>query len=207
MAITNYGLLKAAIADWVNRDDLTNVIQTFIDLAHARLNRTVRVADMIQRTETQLDSRFTQVPADFLQMRAIQLRATPTKALTFLTAEQIIQERMTVVGDTAGEPHYYSILGDTIEVLPAPDAVYELEISYYQKIPVMTADSDTNWLLLKAPDAYLYGALIESAPYLVEDQRGLVWLELYSRCVEELRLEDEKSRHSGSTPIARHRSF
>jgi hypothetical protein len=206
MAITNYGQLKTAVADWLNRDDMASVIPTFIDLAHARVNRVLRVADMVQRTETQLDSRFTQVPADFLQMRAIQLRVTPTKALEFLTAEQIIQERSRL-SDTAREPMFYSILGDTIEVMPTPDATYELEISYYQDIPSMSADSDTNWLLTKAPGAYLYGALIESAPYLAEDQRGLVWHELYNKCIEELTLEDEKSRFSGSTPIARHRSL
>ena len=122
------------------------------------------------------------------------------------TAEQIIQERSRL-SDTAREPMFYSILGDTIEVMPTPDATYELEISYYQDIPAMSADSDTNWLLTKAPSAYLYGALIESAPYLAEDQRGLVWHELYTKCIEELMLEDEKSRFSGSTPIARHRSL
>ena len=33
----------------------------------------------------------------------------------------------------------------------------------------------SNWLLACAPDAYLYGALLESAPYIKDDERIAVW--------------------------------
>ena len=205
MAITNYGELKTAVADWLDRDDLTSVIPTFIDLAHAKLNRRLRVREMIQRSTAGITTQFSNLPPDFLELRNIQLNVTIPKSLEYVTIEQMDQERG--LGNTAREPVYYTLMGSTIEVFPTPDQSYTLELAYYKDIPTMSADSDTNWLLTKAPGAYLYGALLESAPYLAEDQRGLVWHELYNKCIEELTLEDEKSRFSGSTPIARHRSL
>jgi len=61
--------------------------------------------------------------------------------------------------------------------------------------------SDTNsdnWLLLEAPDVYLYGALLHSAPYLAEDQRVAVWAQLYSAAVMQLNEASESARYSGS---------
>jgi hypothetical protein len=37
------------------------------------------------------------------------------------------------------------------------------------------ANNDPNWLLTLAPDLYLYGALLESAPYIKEDGRIQTW--------------------------------
>ena len=42
MALSNYTGLKASIADFLNRDDLTAVIPDFITLAEAQINRDIR---------------------------------------------------------------------------------------------------------------------------------------------------------------------
>ena len=42
MALTTYSTLKAEIASYLNRDDLTTHLDTFIDLAESRLNRDLR---------------------------------------------------------------------------------------------------------------------------------------------------------------------
>ena len=45
---------------------------------------------------------------------------------------------------------------------------------YRQNLPSLNANA-SNWLLTLAPDAYLYGSLMESAPYIKEDNRIAVW--------------------------------
>jgi hypothetical protein len=57
---------------------------------------------------------------------------------------------------------------------PTPDAAYTIEMIYRQSIPPLAINS-TNWLLALAPDLYLYGALLESAPYIKEDGRIQTW--------------------------------
>lgn len=65
-------------------------------------------------------------------------------------------------------------MGSEIELAPTPDANYTIEMVYRQNIPAL-ASNTTNWLLTAAPDLYLYGTLLETAPYLKEDERIQTW--------------------------------
>ncbi len=46
---------------------------------------------------------------------------------------------------------------------------------YRKVVPALSDANTSNWLLACAPDAYLYGALLESAPYIKDDERIAVW--------------------------------
>jgi hypothetical protein len=176
-------------------------------MAHARLNRKLRVMDMIVRSTANLTTQYTALPGGFLEMRNIQLNVATPKPLEYLTPEQMDEERL-LGGNTAGEPVYYTILGGLIEVFPTPDATsYEIELAWYKELPVLSLDADTNWLLTKAADVYLYGSLIHSAPYLKDDQRAVVWLQLHDAALDELQLEDDKARYGPGTIKMRHRAF
>ena len=67
MALSTYDELKASIADFLNRDDLTSVIPDFIKLAETGMNREVRHWRMEKRATAQLDSQYTALPSDFLE--------------------------------------------------------------------------------------------------------------------------------------------
>ncbi len=67
MALTTYTELKASIADWLNRTDLTTTIPDFISLAEAQIERTLRTRQMIVRANASFDSEYGAVPADFLE--------------------------------------------------------------------------------------------------------------------------------------------
>ena len=205
MAITNYGTLKAAIADFLNRDDLTAVIPTFIDFAQDKINRDLRTRQMVARATANIDSQYNAFPPNFLQVRDIRLNTNPVQALEYVSSEQQNQERSR--NATSGRPRLFSVIGESFEVFPTPDTSYECEIAYYEKIPDMTADSDTNWLLTKSPELFVYGSLVHSAPYLKDEDKIVIWQTLYRDVFNSLTLEDEKSRFSGTTPRMRTRSF
>jgi hypothetical protein len=80
---------------------------------------------------------------------------------------------------------------------PTPDDAYDIELLYVAKIPDL-ATASVNWVLQDAPDVYLYGSLLHSAPYLVEDARIAVWAQMYSAAVAQLNQSSEKARMSGS---------
>ena len=44
MAIGTYAELKTAVANWLDRDDLTDRIPEFIALAEAKMNRNLRIS-------------------------------------------------------------------------------------------------------------------------------------------------------------------
>ena len=97
-----------------------------------------------------------------------------------------------------GRPRFYAHVGETFELYPTPDQTYNIELLYYQKIPALSGSQTSNWILDMAPDAYLYGALLQAAPYLGEDERVQVWNGLYTAAISELNAANEKTRYSGT---------
>ena len=207
MSVTNYGELKSTISDFLNRSDLTSVIPTFIDFAEAEFNRNLRVRQMVARAEAPIDSRFSALPADFVEAKDLVIvTGNPVTPLQFVTQQEMAQLRNTSI-TSAGKPLYFSVVGEQFEMCPTPDAVYSLEMSYFAQIDALSADSDTNWLLREYPDIYLYTSLMHSAPYLKDDERITVWAQLASKAKEELISRDTSASFNGSTPVIRVRSF
>lgn len=180
--ITDYTSLQAAITEYLARDQDTTLIAripTFIQLAEAKFNRLLFVRQMEQRSTTIIDTtsaepEFISLPSDFQSMRRVRLSSVSGKPhLDFKSGTQMDEYR-TSTGDSADQPQFFTIMGAEMELAPTPDANYTIEMVYRQNIPALASNS-TNWLLTFAPDLYLYGALLESAPYIKEDARIQVW--------------------------------
>jgi len=202
MALSNYTELKAAIADWLDRSDLTARIPDFIALAETRINRELRIRPMEYRAtmNTTAGQRYFALPGGYLQMRNFQLNTDPITPLEYITPEMLDRLYGSV---TTGKPKAYSLIGDEIQLAPIPDAIYEVEMAYYEKFtPLGDGTGGTvtsNWLTANAPDILLYGALIEAEPFIKNDERIQLWLTAYKEAVDKLQKADDRDRHSGST--------
>lgn len=198
--ITDYGSLKAHLADTLNRDDLTSVIPQFVEFAMADLNRKLRVRQQMVRAQGDVFSGNDKIrlPANFLAMRNIQVNTDPIRGLEYATPERMDELRQSYNGGANGEPVYYTVMGDNIFVVPTPDGTYQLEIGYYRDIPTLTTDSDTNFLITDHPDLITYGSLMHSAPYLQDDSRLQVWATLYSTALEATMEANKRALFSGS---------
>jgi len=205
MNLSTYSGLKAAIADYLNRDDMTSVIPGFIALAEAKFNRKLRTRQMIKRATATVDTQYFAYPADWLEAKEFILETSPITYLKFVTDLQANELRSKSIV-APGKPAYYTIIGSQIEVIGTPDTTYTGELTYYAKIPALSDTNTSNWLLAYAPDLYLYGALIESAPYLKDDERLAVWSQLYSDSKADIEIADQRASVS-STPVVRARSL
>ena len=193
MAITTYDELKASIANWLNRDDLTAVIPDFIALAEAQIARDVRHWRQEKRVSTTANERYENLPIDWLEM--IQIQLSEGGRLQAISAEGL--QKLREESSTAQKPKYYRLTSDQIELYPVPDTSYEISMQYYARIPALTSTDTANWVLTYYPDIYLYGSLLHTAPYLADDQRTTVWASLYKAAVDALNQDNEKSRVSG----------
>jgi hypothetical protein len=206
MALSNYTELKASVADWLNRTDLTSVIPDFIALAEAQIERTLRTRQMIVRATASIDTEYSAVPADFLETKSIKLNTNPVTSLTFETVDALDALKSTTY-ISAGKPQYFSIVGGQVRVLPVPDSTYTAELIYYAKLSKLSSTNATNWLLTQAPDVYLYGSLMQASPYLKDDSRIPVWAAIYTRGLEELQIADDRGATSGGAIMMRARTF
>ena len=197
MPITNYTELQSTIADFLNRDDLTAVIPTFITLAEAEFNRRLRHWRMENRASAEVDSQYSAIPADFLEPIRLHLETSNYRTLELMSQADMQSMRMRN-SDTSGEPAYYALTQGEIELYPTPDATYNLEMNYYARIPALSGSNATNWLLTYFPDAYLYGALAHSAPYLGEDARMATWAALLQNAIDGIIREGEQAKFGGT---------
>lgn len=197
MAITTYSELQTAVADFLNRDDLASAVPTFISLAEADLQRKVRHWRMEVRANASLDSQFSAVPADWVETIRFYLTGGETSPLELISQPELL-DRKRDSGGVAGRPAYYAMTGAQFELFPVPDDTYAGELLYYGKIPALSVSNTTNWLLTDSPDAYLYGALVHSAPYLKDDARAQVWAALYQSALDTLNNASTAARFSGT---------
>ena len=193
MAITTYDELKASIASWLNRDDLTAVIPDFIALAEARIARDLRHWKQEKRVTTSVDERYENLPNDWLELKLITL--STGKMLQTISSAEMADRRSK--SEVASEPRFVRVTADQLEFYPTPAQATEVSMLYYARIPALSDAEPTNWLLRDAPDALLYGALVNSAPYLSDDNRAQVWASLYQSSVDQLNLESVKGRITG----------
>jgi len=198
MALNTYTALKTSIADFLNRDDLTSVIPDFISLAEAQINRDIRHWKMEARSSGQQSSgdEYMQVPADWIETIRLHLTGSGTTVVNLVSRDAMADKRA-ANEDATGTPRMYTHADGQFQLYPTPSVDTDFELLYYQKIPSLSSNAD-NWLLLEAPDVYLYGSLLHSAPYLAEDQRVAVWAQMYSAAVARLNESSESARYSGS---------
>ena len=135
---------------------------------------------------------FISLPDDFQSMRRVRLSSVTGKPrLEFMSQTQIEDYRYRI-DDIPRQPCHFSIVGTEMELAPTPNDSYTLEMVYRANIPALTPDNPTNWLLSLAPDVYVYGALLETAPYTKNDARIPVWAGALSQVVDQLNTHGER---------------
>jgi hypothetical protein len=186
MSIDSYAGLLQAVGDYAVRTDMGARAPEFVALAEARLNRVLRVRPMVGRTALSLGAEYVSLPADYLGVRTLSLDGSPRGRLEFVTPDQM--DQLKASRGAAGRPEAYAIAGTELRLHPAPDAAYGAELSYFRRLPPL-ASNTSNWLLAAAPDAYLYGALVQLG-ILTEDERLPAWSEAWNAAIGELTAAD-----------------
>jgi len=206
MAITTYAELQTAIADFLNRDDLTSVVTTFISLAEAQFQRDIRHWEMEKRQLASPTEQYLTKPSDWVETIRLHVTGSGTSPVNLISRDEMA-DRRAKGEDVAGVPCYYTHSGNTFELYPTPSEATEMELLYFSKIPALSDSNTSNWLLEASPDIYLYGALIHTAGYLHEDQRIQAWASLYSAAVQRLNQRSDQAKYSGSGLTMKIRSY
>jgi hypothetical protein len=171
MAISTYAELRAEVAEWLQRSDLSARIPVFVEMATARFNRELRAPEMETLVTTAADAEYTDLPVDFLQIRSIE---TNGDRMEYLAPEEF--QAYVAKTSTPAVP-VYTIADMSLRIYPAPSvsSTLTLKVLYYARISELDSAGDTNWLLDAHPDVYLFGSLVEAAGFLHDDARMAVW--------------------------------
>jgi hypothetical protein len=84
-----------------------------------------------------------------------------------------------------GVPRFYADYdADHWLIVPTPAADYPFEVMYEQQLPFLDDANQTNWATENIPELLLYATLLETAPYLKEDERIVTWQGVYDRAMQ-----------------------
>ncbi len=187
MAFTDYASFQAAIANWLNRADLSAAIPDFITQAEATCNKVLRTRYMINDATITLSSGVDRValPTDLIDVLYVVSNTDATQTLIKQVPDWMArQQRLRL--KTAGIPLYYAVVGGNMLVCPVSAAGGTYKLSYYQEIPALSGGNTSNWLLAHHPDIYLYTALMHAAPYMADDARTELFGQSIVRMVQSL---------------------
>jgi hypothetical protein len=196
MSFANYDALRTAIGDWLNRQDLAPVIPTFIGLAESYFDKNIRTREMWTTTTLTATNGVAALPADMAELVTVRDTSRNNAVLHYVTPQEALASDQWSNGTQAD---LYTIAGTNIRLAPRLSGSNDVQVDYYARIPRLGASLATNWLLSRAPEIYLYGALVQSAPYLQDDARVQTWADLLQRALDDLRLDNERAEFGGST--------
>lgn len=203
MSLDTYANLQTAVADWLNRTDLTSQIPDFVALAEAEMKRRIRRSTT--RASLTISTDATNLPADCAELMSVYLVSDlPTMDLPFrLGTPEQVAERRARNADVAARPDTGAIIAGQLVVAPTPDQTYTAEIIYRTQLTPLSNSNTTNAILSEAPDAYLYGTLLQAAPYLEHEDVSPVWQQKFDNAIEQLNAVRQGEEYGASLKAVR----
>jgi hypothetical protein len=193
----SYDRLVSDIAAWLMRDDLTDIIPSFVSLAEHDLISRLRLRAMLVRATTTVGGDgYESLPSDYLQMYRLtlddaEIRFAPTARMAGYAEDW-----------RGSAPMYFTVIGESLQfapVGPTPGGV--LEMTYYARPAALHSGQQTNAILQANPALYLYGSLMQSAPFLGDDQRIQTWGTLYNQAADLVQGADDAAEFAGPLVI------
>lgn len=190
----DYSKLKEVIADFANRQDLQAQIPLFIEMTESRLRRDLRdVVRMSQRAEAMVYGEYFPLPCDWCETIKVIADDSVLRLADSFNIERV---------ELSGGPKFYRHSGDQLQLLPATDVSesdpIRFEMEYLAFPEPLSDENPTNWVLQTYPELYIYGAMLQVSPFLMEDARVPVWAQAYGEAVSAANVASERARGSGS---------
>lgn len=167
MALSTYSDLTSAIADWLERGDLSARIPDFITLAESRLNRELGIRSL--ESDAALvgipGSRFIALPAGFREAQNLWINRDGGQRETL----RATMPELTLADITPSEPRSWSIDGPNIAFERPCDQAYSFTLRKVGGLSI-SESAPTNLVLTNYPDLYLFGSLTEAGGYLRDNE-------------------------------------
>jgi hypothetical protein len=191
--VMTYDSLTSTVLQYLERQDAAVVaaIPTFITLCEFEIAQEIKTLGQLQVATA------TMSPNNPILAKPARWRKTVSMTVTNNNQTQPILLRKFEYlmnywpnSSLTGTPLYYA---DTDYqhwyLAPTPDQAYSFEVLYYERIAPLSSTNQTNWLTQYAPNAMLYGTLLQAMPFLKNDARA-IFQQKYTEAITALKTED-----------------
>lgn len=193
-AVMTYDSLVQDIQQYLERNDAATVskIPLFIMLCEQKLASDIKfLGNLIVNTSTMVQGQpVIDKPARWRKTVSMNVTVGGTKQPVLLRKYEYLREYWPVATDQS-VPKYYCDYDYTHWLIaPTPDSAYTFEVLYYERVQPLDSSNQTNWFTQYAPQAMLYGSLLQAMPFIKNDGRIAVWKQEYAEIVAALKSED-----------------
>jgi len=192
------GELRDAIKEYSQRKNIPDsTINSFIELALSKANRMLRIPPLENFSSpiVSTDGYF-EIPSDFLEAKELYVEVNGNK---ILLERKTINEVDYAYSREGGDPCIFGRLGTRFRIAPWGLENTTVGLYYFNIIPKMVDDQQSNWITKYAPEILLYGGLAELSKYTRDDEGQARWSGQFTEAVNILQGVEDRSEWRGST--------
>lgn len=191
--VMTYDSLTSTVLQYLERKDaaVVNSIPTFITLAEFEIAQEIKTLGQLQVVEASMLTGNPVLPKPARWRKTVSMNVTVggKKQPVYLRKYEYLKNYWPDTTETDVPLYYADTDWDHWYIAPTPDDDYQFEVLYYERIAPLSSENQTNWLTINAPNAMLFGTLLQAMPFLKNDQRQ-IFQQKYSESIQALKTED-----------------
>ena len=191
--VMTYNSLTSTVLQYLERKDaaVVDALPTFITLAEFELAQEIKTLGQLQVVEAvmQAGNPVIQKPARWRKTVSMNISVGGVKQPVFLRKYEYLKNYWPNTSQTDVPLYYADTDWDHWYIAPTPDQDYSFEVLYYERIAPLSSTNQTNWITMNAPNAMLFGTLLQAMPFLKNDQRQ-IFQQKYTEALQALKTED-----------------
>lgn len=189
-----YDSLAADISSYLERTDTATLekIPTFIMLAEQVIAAELKFLGNLNVSTAQMvaGDAIIQKPARWRKTVSMNITVNGEKKPVLLRKYEYLREYWPNESQVDTPLYYCDYDYEHWLVAPTPDTNYDFEVLFYQRVQPLSSSNQTNWFTVYAPQALLYGSLLQAMPFLKNDERTAMWQQQYTAIMQTLKSED-----------------
>lgn len=191
--VMTYDSLTSTVLQYLERKDpsTVNAIPTFISLAEFEIAQEIKTLGQLQVAESAMtaDNALLQKPARWRKTVSMSVTVNNKKQPVYLRKYEYLKNYWPDADQTDVPLYYADTDWEHWYLAPTPDQAYSFEVLYYERISPLSSTNQTNWLTQNAPNAMLFGTLLQAMQFLKNDQRT-IFQQKYTEALQSLKAED-----------------
>lgn len=188
-----YDSLTSTVLQYLERRDasVVDTIPTFISLAEFEIAQEIKTLGQLQVAESTMtaDNALLQKPARWRKTVSMSVTVAGKKQPVYLRKYEYLKNYWPDADQTDVPLYYADTDWEHWYIAPTPDQAYAFEVLYYERIAPLSSTNQTNWLTQNAPNAMLFGTLLQAMQFLKNDQRT-IFQQKYTEALQSLKSED-----------------
>ena len=193
--VMTYDSLVENIQSYLERTDTATLekIPTFIMLAEQVIAAEIKFLGNLTVVESTMvaGDPIINKPTRWHKTVSMNVTVGGVKQPVFLRKYEYLREYWPDQTQTDAPKFYCDYNYENWLVAPTPATNYNFEVLYYERVQPLDSTNQTNWFTVYAPQALLYGSLLQAMPFLKNDERIPMWQQQYTAIMNTLKTEDK----------------